>query len=175
MFVSTGIVLKDQNNVEIWKGVLEMKIPLKIFWLFSAEKWGTYIWGLRDIPWCQRTPTVVQPTSPPFFCYTFFVYQWASIILAAIFITRPVFFVKIQGYHILLWYRHVGSHSYHILLLSLRTPFFVALLSAQIARNLQIQTRPYFVCYIRSFSTNFGLLDCTPLIGKIGARGKCRC
>ena len=115
-----------------------INIPLKIFWLFSAEKWGTYLWGLRYIPWCQRTPTVVQPTSPPFFCYIYFVYRWASIILAAIFITRPVFFVKIQGYHILLRYRYVESHSYHVVLLSLQAPFFVASLSAQMAYNSQI-------------------------------------
>ena len=58
----------------------------------------------------------------------------------------------------------------------LTDPIFVASLSAQIAYNSQIKTHAHnHVCYIRSFSTNFGLLDCTPLIGKIGARGKCRC
>ena len=58
----------------------------------------------------------------------------------------------------------------------LTDPIFVASLSAQIAYNSQIKTHAHnHVCYIRSFSTNFGLLDCTPLIGKIGARVKCRC
>ena len=52
-----------------------------------------------------------------------------------IFIIRPVFFVKIQDYHILLRYRHAESHFHDVLLLSLRTPFFVASLSAQIACN----------------------------------------
>ena len=82
------------------------------------------------------------------------------------------FFVKIQDYHILLRHRHVESHLHDILLLSLRAPFFVASLSAQITWNSQILTHARnFVCYIGNFSTNFGLLNCAPLVGKSLVRG----
>ena len=73
-----------------------------------------------------------KPTSPSN-CYKFFVL--ALIFWPCIFIIRPVFSVKIQVYHILLRYRYVESHFHDVLLLSLRTPFFIASLSAQIACN----------------------------------------
>ena len=73
-----------------------------------------------------------KPTSPSN-CYKFFVL--ALIFWPCIFIIRPVFSVKIQVYHILLRYRYAESHFHDVLLLSLRTPFFIASLSAQIACN----------------------------------------